>query len=103
MFHGSRVKFRTIERDHGTTMEHWHVGTVEPELQSKPIVELHHEDLGAAGPETTAQIPQRRELAWPGLIAVGDIPDQIERAAAPILPAEHDVAAQRLVVEVGVR
>src|SRR5688572_3561452 len=69
-------------------------------LQPEPVVELHHEHLGASSAKAAAENAEPREYARPRFVKVGHVPHQIHRAAAAILPAEHHVAAQRLVVEI---
>src|SRR5688500_2786266 len=56
--------------------------------------------MGRISRERAAQVAPRGEDTWPGGIRRGYVPHHEQRAAAEVLPPQHDVAAQRLDVEV---
>ena len=70
--------------------------------EPEPVIEFHHQHLRAGAPKPLRRSRNAENSPRPRAVAVGDVPDQVERAAAAVLPPEHDVAAQRLVVEVRV-
>src|SRR5205814_6543400 len=72
-------------------------------LRSKPVTELDREGVGAGRAEGAAEVVPRREDPFPRELVGGrEVPDCKQRAAAHILPPEHDRPAHRLPVEVGV-
>src|SRR5438477_5406767 len=72
-------------------------------LRRKPVTELQREGVGARRAEGAAEVVPRREEPFPRELVGGrEVPDREQRAAANILPPEHDGAAHRFPVEVRV-
>src|SRR5262245_25556231 len=72
-------------------------------LQTEPVVQLDDEAVvGRRGPERV-EVAAEPEVARGGLAALGALPDEEERRAGPVLPAQDHVADQGADVEVLVR
>jgi len=71
-------------------------------LEARPIRSLHKEHIRAGIAEGVTQITQRPKPRPARPVAAVLRPDQKQRAARTILPAQHEVASQRTTTKIGI-
>ena len=71
-------------------------------LVVEPVAELHEEDVARGRREQAAEVAAEAEVALVAVLLAALLPDDEQRRARPVFPAQHVGRAERAVVEVGI-